>query len=133
MLFSCSIGRDLKDHPVQPHPNHPPLTLTAFRSIMALSTTSKRLLNTCRDGDSTTSLGSPSQCLTTPYRKKCFLISNLNLPWHNLRPFPLILSPVSSEKRPTPLCCNHLSGIGRESNKVSPNIKLCEGHPEVLY
>jgi len=32
-----------------------------------------------------------------------FLIFNLKLSWHNLRPFPLVLSSVSSEKRPTPL------------------------------
>jgi len=69
---------------------------------MSLSTTSKRFLNTSRDGDSTTSLGSLFQCLTTLSVKKCFLISRLNLPCHNLRPFPLVLSPVSSEKRPTP-------------------------------
>ena len=55
-----------------------------------------------RDGDSTTSLGSLFQCLTTLSVKKFFLISNLNLPWCNLRPFPLVLSPVTSEKRPTP-------------------------------
>ena len=59
---------------------------------MALSTTSKWFLNTSRDGDSTTSLGSLFQCLTTFCVKKFFLISNLNLPWLNLRPFPLILS-----------------------------------------
>ncbi|KFQ72252.1 Leucine-rich repeat and IQ domain-containing protein 1, partial [Phaethon lepturus] len=34
--------------------------------------------------------------------KKFFLISNLNLPWRNLRPFPLVLSLVTWEKRPTP-------------------------------
>ena len=70
---------------------------------MSLSTTSKQFLNTSRDGDSTTSLRSLFQCLTTLSVKKFFLISNLNLPWCNLRPFPLILSPVTSEKRPTPL------------------------------
>jgi len=42
-------------------------------------------------------------CLTTLSVKKCFLISNLNFPWRNLRPFPFILSPVTSEKRPIPL------------------------------
>jgi len=26
-----------------------------------------------------------------------------NLPWHNLRPFPLVLSPVTTDKRPTTL------------------------------
>jgi len=70
---------------------------------MSLSTTSKRFLNTSRDGDSTTPLGSLFQCLTTLSVRKCFLISNLNSPWHNLRPFPLVLSSVTSEKRPTPL------------------------------
>jgi len=61
---------------------------------MSLSTTSKWFLNTSRVGDSTTSLRSPFQCLTALSVKKCFLISNLNLPWCNLRPFPLILSHI---------------------------------------
>jgi len=37
-------------------------------------------LKTSRDGDSTTSLGSLFQCLSTLQVKKFFLISNLNLP-----------------------------------------------------
>ena len=41
---------------------------------------SRHFLNTSRDGDSTTSLGSLFQCLTTLPVKKFFLISNLNLP-----------------------------------------------------
>ena len=53
--------------------------------------------HTSRDGDSTTSLGSPFQCLTTLSLKKLFLISHLNFPWCNLRLFPLVLSPVSTE------------------------------------
>ncbi|XP_072708486.1 COP9 signalosome complex subunit 5 isoform X2 [Ciconia boyciana] len=53
-------------------------------------------------GDSTTFLGSLFQCLTTLPVKKFFLISNLNLPWHNLRPFPLVLWLVTWEKRLTP-------------------------------
>ena len=71
---------------------------------MSLSTTSKRFLNTSRDGDSTTSLGSLSQCLTTLSVKKFFPISNLNLPRHNFRPFPLVLKspprslPFSAER-----------------------------------
>ena len=40
---------------------------------------------------SNTSLGSLFQCITTLSEKKIFLISNLNLPWCNLRPSPLIL------------------------------------------
>ena len=42
-------------------------------------------------GDSTTSLGSHCHCLTALAEKKWFLTPNLKLPWHNLRPFPLIL------------------------------------------
>ena len=41
---------------------------------MSLRTTSKRSLNTSRDGDSTISQGSPFQCLTTLSEKKYFLI-----------------------------------------------------------
>ncbi|KAK4829606.1 hypothetical protein QYF61_005706, partial [Mycteria americana] len=51
------------------------------------------------DGDSTTSLGSLFQCLITLSGKKFFLISNLNLPWRNLRPFPLVLSLVVVESK----------------------------------
>ena len=60
---------------------------------MSQGTTSKQILNTSRDGDSTTSLRSLFQCLTTLPVGKFFLISNLNLPRHNLRPFLLVLSP----------------------------------------
>lgn len=49
------------------------------------------LLSSCRDGDSTTPLGSLFQSLTTLSVKKFFLTSNLNLPWHSLKPFPLTL------------------------------------------
>lgn len=49
---------------------------------MSLSATSMCLLNTSRDGDSTTSMGS----LTTLSVKEFFLISSLSLPWCNLRP-----------------------------------------------
>ena len=51
---------------------------------MSLSTTSKWFLNTSRDGDSTTSLRSLFQCLTTLSVKEFFLTSNLKLPWCNL-------------------------------------------------
>jgi len=49
-------------------------------------------LNTSTDGDPTTSMGNPFLFLSTLLEKKCFLISKPNLSWHNLRPFPLILS-----------------------------------------
>ncbi|KAK4831110.1 LOW QUALITY PROTEIN: hypothetical protein QYF61_015413 [Mycteria americana] len=90
----------------------------AHCQTMSRSATSTRLLNTSRDGDSTTSLGSLFQCLITLSVKKNFLISSLNLPWRNLRPFPLVLSLVTWEKRLTPLLYNLLSVV--ESNKVSP-------------
>lgn len=51
--------------------------------------------------------------------KKLFLILSLNLPWHNFRLFPLVLSLVIWEQRLTPPHCNLLSGSCREG-KVSP-------------
>jgi len=69
---------------------------------MSLSATSTHALNTSRDGDSTTSLGSLFQYLTAISEKKCFQISKLNLPWHILKPFLLFLSLIIWEKRPTP-------------------------------
>lgn len=44
-------------------------------------------------------LGSPFQCLNTLSVKKSFLISNLHLHWHNLKPFPLVLLIVAWKKR----------------------------------
>ena len=43
-------------------------------------------LNT--SNDSTTSLSILYQCINTLSQKKSFLISNMNLPWCNVRPFP---------------------------------------------
>ena len=51
---------------------------------MSLSTTSTLFLNTSRNSNSTTSLGSLFQCLITLYMKKFFLIPSLGLPWCNL-------------------------------------------------
>ena len=68
---------------------------------MSPSTTSTWLLNASRDGDPTASLGSLFQCLITLSVKKFFLISSLNLPWRNLRQFPLTLSLVTCKKGPT--------------------------------
>ena len=83
---------------------------------MSLSTTSKRFLSTSRDGDSTTSLRSLLQCLTTLSVKKGFLIANLNLLWHNFRPFPLVLSPVRRDQPRS--YCKHLSSIGRKQKNI---------------
>jgi len=89
---------------------------------MALSTTSKYFLNVSRHGDSSTSLESLFQHLTTLTENEAFLISNLDLPRNNLRPLPLILSLVTWEKRPTPTSTNMATTIFQvveESDKVS--------------
>ena len=59
---------------------------------MSLSTTSKHFLDTYRDSDPATNLGSPLQHQTTFSENKFFLISNLNLPWCSLKLSPLVLS-----------------------------------------
>ena len=93
---------------------------------MSLSATSKSFLNISRDGDSTTSLGSPFQLLTT-VSKMIFLMSNLKLPWCNLQPFPLILSLVTWEKRPTSTLPQPTSPqVVEESDKVTPDPPLLQ-------
>ena len=79
--------------------NRQPITTCPLS--VSLSASSPRFLKTSRDIDSTTSLSSRCQCLTTLSEKKFFLISNLNLPCSNLRVFPL-LSLVEQEKRLIP-------------------------------
>jgi len=82
--------------------NQQPITLCPLP--MALSATSTRLWNTSKDGDSTTSLGSLCHCLTALAEKKFSLISNLNLPWHNVKPFTFVLSLLPGRRgRPPPL------------------------------
>jgi len=78
------------------HSNRPPTT-NSSHSTMSLSTTSKCSLTTSRVSGST--FGSSIQRLTT-VSDKLFHMSNLNLPWHNMRPFLLVLSLVTWEKRP---------------------------------
>ncbi|KAJ7414952.1 hypothetical protein BTVI_39803 [Pitangus sulphuratus] len=63
---------------------------------------SSHVLKTTRDGDSATCLGSLIQCLTTLSVKKFFLMSNLNLLRDSVRPFPVVQSLVTREKRLTP-------------------------------
>ena len=48
-------------------------------------------LNASRDGASTTSFGNLFQCVTTLRVKNFLLISNLNLPYLSLKPFPFVL------------------------------------------
>jgi len=66
---------------------------------MSLSTTSKCSLNTTRVSDSTTSLGSPFQCLTTLSEKQYFLTSSLNLPWFPSG-FGSLHSPINKPHKP---------------------------------
>ncbi|KAK4826388.1 hypothetical protein QYF61_008059, partial [Mycteria americana] len=93
---------------------------------MSLSTSSKHLLNTSRDGDSTTSLGSLFQCLITLSVKKNFLISSLNVPLVQLEAisFCPITCYLGEETDP------HLSTtsfqVVVESNKVSPQPPLLQ-------
>lgn len=58
----------------------PDLLLMPHHKTASLSATSTRPLNASRDGDPT------SRCLTTLSVKKSFPMSNLNLPWSNVRP-----------------------------------------------
>ena len=92
---------------------------------MSLSTTSTLSLSTSRNGDSTISLGSLFQYFTTLSEKKFFLISNLNLPWHNLRLFSLILSLLTRRWSRPPPCHNLLPG-SCESYKVPPEPPLLQ-------
>jgi len=70
--------------------------------------TTRCFLSTSRDSDSTTSLGSPFQHLPT-LSEKCLLMSNLNVPWCNLRPLPLILWLVCGRRGRSPPHHNLLS------------------------
>ncbi|KAK4820022.1 hypothetical protein QYF61_017695 [Mycteria americana] len=63
---------------------------TKSMPVQAMSSQSSKY-SSIVDGDSTTSLGSLVQCLITLSVKTFFPISSLNLPWRNLRPFPLVL------------------------------------------
>jgi len=73
-------------------------------------------LNTSKDGDSTISLGSPFQCLTTLLQKKLFLISNLNLAQLKAIPSHLVTS-YAGEEADLHLATTSLQ-VTVESNKV---------------
>jgi len=82
-----------------------------------------RFLNTSRDGDLTASLGSLCQCITTLSEVNFFLISNLNLPWHNLRTFSLVLSLLPGRRANYHVATASLQGA-IESYKDSPDLSL---------
>ena len=88
---------------------------------MSLSTTSKCFLNTSRNGDSTTSLGSSFQCLTT-LREEVFPNVQPESPLVQLKAIPS--SPTASytgEEARFPLTTTSLQVVV-ESNEVSPEI-----------
>jgi len=85
---------------------------------MSHCTMSTYLLITSRDGDSTTALDRLFQCLTTLLVKKFLLISNLNLPWHNLRLFPLVLVTCYLGKDTDPHFATTSFQVVVESDKV---------------
>ena len=88
---------------------------------MSLSTTSKWFLNTSMDGDSTTSLGSLFQCLTTLSVKKCFLISNLNLlPLAQLKAISCLPVTCHQWEETNPALAVSTFPVLEESNNVSP-------------
>lgn len=91
---------------------------------MFYSTTFKCFLKTYRDRDSTTSLGSPFQCLSTLSEKKFFLLSNPNLPWCNFRLVALVLLLVIWEKRLALDLATTSFQVVVESSKVFPELLL---------
>lgn len=54
-------------------------------------------------------MGAPPLPRDTPFHEGVFPISNLNIPWHDLRPFPCVLSLVFWEESPAP------TSIGRNT------------------
>jgi len=96
--------------------NHPPNTAMSAKPYPKVPHLHV-FFNTSRDHDSTTSLASLFQCLNTLPIKKFFLISNLNLPWHNLRPLSLVHH--LGEETKTHLTTSSFQVVV-ESNKVPP-------------
>jgi len=92
---------------------------------MSPSATSTRFSNPSRDGDSTTALGSLVQCLTTLAVKTLFLISSLNLPWHNLRHRLSFYRWLPGSRDQPPLTTPSFQGAV-ESDKVPPQPPLLQ-------
>ena len=93
---TIKVGKDDKDHLVQPPTCHScPLNHNPRCHIYPLAENLQ--------GWRLHAL--PGQPVPVPHlsceKKAFFLTSSLNLLWHNLRPFPFILSLVTQKKRPT--------------------------------
>ncbi|KAJ7426763.1 hypothetical protein WISP_12835 [Willisornis vidua] len=83
----------------------------------ALSATSSLSLNTSRDSDCITSLGSLSQSLNNLSGKKFFLMSNPKLLWHSFRLCPLVLLLFAWEQSLPPPGYALLSGVAESGEK----------------
>lgn len=97
---------------------------------MPLTATSIWFLNTSKDEASTSSLGSPSQRLTTLSLKKFFLVPNPNHPsatWDHflLRPFPCVLFFVAWKKTEENFCRTALKKKSVENMNAEEGRKLC--------
>ena len=93
---------------------------------MSLNTMSKRSLNTTRVSDSTTSLGSPFQCLTTLSEKVVFPNIQPEPPLVQLEAIPS--SPITSytrEEADPQLTATSLQAV-IECSKVSPEPLLLQ-------
>jgi len=75
--------------------NPPAMCSVANHQTRLPRATSSLALNASRDGASTASLGNLFQCVTTLWVKNFLLISNLNLSCLSLKPFPLVLPPLT--------------------------------------
>lgn len=78
--------------------------------------------HTCRDEDSTMSLGRMESILSV---KNFFLILSLSFPWYNLKPFHLILSFTAWEKRLTFLATTVFQVILEKPVIESEKVSLC--------
>ena len=87
---------------------------------MSLSTTSKWFLNTSRDGDSTTSLVSLFQCLTTPSVKEILLKIQPKPPLVQLAAIPPHPITCHQREETNPTLAISTLQILEESNNVSP-------------
>lgn len=89
------VGRDLEGHRIPPLSWHCPANCWA----MAPHTTSTSPFSSLQGWGLSSCPGLPSQCFTTLPEWEFFLTLNLPFLWHNLRPFPHVLSFTAWEKK----------------------------------
>lgn len=93
-------------------------TLENHHCTTCLCTTSTRLGKPSKDEDSTTALGSLVRAWQFFQERNCFSCPSVNLPWCNLKLFPLVLSFATWEKTDLHLTPTALQGAV-ESNEIS--------------